>query len=112
MAKGHHGHHHRKAAGGGVEEAHKKGGGEHEFNPGAPENKEAEDTKGGFARCGKARKAGGRVKGEKTKGRLDRKPRKHGGRVMAGGGSVLSAASKTSEARAGKSKGAVDKEDD
>jgi hypothetical protein len=99
--KGHKGHHHRKA-GGGVKESKPK---VNKLDPESPVNEEAEKTSDTF-------KKGGKVRGKKGAKRLDRKPRKSGGRCMAGGGSVLSGASVTSSPKGGKSKGAEDKEDD
>ncbi len=107
--KGHKGHHHRAKGGrvrngeGGVAPGAPR---INQYNAhGAPEAREAHEGGSGFRR-------GGKVGGHKGKSRLDRKPRARGGRCMASGGSVLSAASKTSPAKAGKSGGGTDKEDD
>lgn len=76
-----HGGHMKRKAGGATNE--------HEYNAvGAPEQKEAHDTKEGFKRGGKKHKKGGKVEAEKSMHRPDKKPRR------AAGGSVMSSASK------------------
>jgi hypothetical protein len=130
IMKGHKGHHHRKADGGGVKES-KELKGTHEFAPEAPENQEAKDRKESFKKGGHVRghkgkerldkrarggrigahNGGGSVEGHSTPDHTYRLPRKSGGRVMSGGGSVLSGAAKISEAKKG-SRGGNDPEDD